>query len=85
MESGEVKEKDSISTLELAYKALLKKDIKDSLTSFISNIPGDFENHENPEGMLRNLIDRPPIGGREFLPISESSLLGFRLLPGSVS
>jgi hypothetical protein len=84
MESGEVKEKDSISTLELAYKALLKKDIKDSLTSFISNIPGDFENHENPEGMLRNLIDRPPIGGREFLPISESSLLGFRLLPGSL-
>ncbi len=35
--------------------------------------------------MLRTLIDRPPIGGREFLPLSDQSLLGFRLHPGPVS
>ena len=34
---------------------------------------------------LRGLIDRPPIGGKEFLPLSGQALLGFRLLPGAVS
>lgn len=34
---------------------------------------------------MRTLIDRPPIGGRDFLPLSEQSLLGFRLHPGAVS
>ena len=35
--------------------------------------------------MLRTLVDRPPVGGREFLPLSEQSLMGFRLHPGPVS
>ena len=37
------------------------------------------------EYRLRTLIDRPPVGGREFMPLSEQVLLGFRLHPGPVS
>ena len=107
-ENEEEKEKTSIELLNQAYHVLMRKNIKDSLTSFIATVPGNppfslipssifpfpflslslqgnFDHTESHDFTLRNLIDRPPIGGREFLPISEQSLLGFRLHPGSVS
>ena len=34
---------------------------------------------------LRALIDKPPIGGKEILPLSGPGLAGFKLHPGSVS
>lgn len=33
---------------------------------------------------LQGLIDKPPVGGRELAPLTEASLQGFRLMPGSV-
>ena len=45
---------------------------------------GEFDSSNSTDSMLRTLIDRPPIGGREFLPLSDQSLLGFRLHPGQV-
>lgn len=83
-ENEEQKEKTSIELLNQAYHVLTRKNIKDSLTSFITTVPGNFDHNESHDFSLRSLIDRPPIGGREFLPISEQSLLGFRLHPGSL-
>lgn len=37
-----------------------------------------------PVYRLHTLIDRPPVGGREFMPLSDQVLLGFRLHPGPV-
>ena len=34
---------------------------------------------------LRLLIEKPPIGGKELLPLSQAQLSGFRLHPGQVS
>ena len=42
MEDMDSKDKVSVAMLEQAYQVLMRKDIKDSLTSFISNIPGQF-------------------------------------------
>lgn len=33
---------------------------------------------------LRGLIDHPPVGGADFLPLNGQALLGFRLVPGSL-
>lgn len=33
---------------------------------------------------LRSLIEKPPIGGKELLPLSQNQLSGFRLHPGPV-
>ena len=33
---------------------------------------------------LQALIDKPPIGGKELLPITGTQLTGFKLHPGSV-
>lgn len=34
---------------------------------------------------LRSLIEKPPIGGKELLPLTSVQLAGFRLHPGPVS
>ena len=34
---------------------------------------------------LRSVVDKPPIGGKELLPLTGHSLSGFRLNPGPVS
>lgn len=34
---------------------------------------------------LYALVEKPPVGGREFMSLSDLSLLSFRLMPGSVS
>ncbi len=34
---------------------------------------------------LKQLIEKPPIGNKEILPLTTTQLSGFRLLPGSVS
>lgn len=80
--SKDSKEKATVTVLDTEYKSLIQTNIKDSLSSFVPDIPGEFDSSDTPESMLRTLIDRPPRGGREFLPLSEQSLLGFRLHPG---
>lgn len=34
---------------------------------------------------LRSVIEKPPIGGKELLPLTSVQLAGFRLHPGPVS
>uniref|UniRef100_A0A1A9ZCX9 Mediator of RNA polymerase II transcription subunit 19 n=1 Tax=Glossina pallidipes TaxID=7398 RepID=A0A1A9ZCX9_GLOPL len=59
------------------------KKVKESLASFLSNLPGIYDSMSNLENStLRNVIDKPPIGGKELLPLTAVQLAGFRLHPG---
>ncbi|XP_002159588.3 mediator of RNA polymerase II transcription subunit 19 isoform X1 [Hydra vulgaris] len=60
------------------------KVIKDNLSSFLPHLPGYIDSPGTQEDSLQQLVERPPIGGRELLPLSESALQSFRLMPGSV-
>ena len=76
----------SLSGLEQTFKDLNSHKIKDSLSSFLPHIPGEFDRPpDTPDTMLRHLLDQRTIGGKEFSPLSGQALLGFRLLPGPVS
>lgn len=83
-EGGNGKQKPSMEVLQQSYKALNSRKLKESLSSFLPDIPGDFDSVETPETTLRGLIDHPPVGGAEFLPLNGQALLGFRLVPGSL-
>ena len=85
-ENTDSKEKLSLSGLEQTFKDLNSHKIKDSLSSFLPHIPGEFDRPpDTTDTMLRHLLDQRTIGGKEFSPLSGQALLGFRLLPGPVS
>jgi mediator of RNA polymerase II transcription subunit 19 len=44
----------------------------------------DFD-HVCTLSSLRSVIEKPPIGGKELLPLNSLQLSGFRLHPGPVS
>lgn len=59
------------------------KKLKESLSSFLPNLPGIVDmTASNDMSSLRSLIERPPICGKELLPLTQSQLTGFRLHPG---
>lgn len=61
------------------------KKLKESLSSFLPNLPGNIDipaTGPNDQSSLRSLIEKPPIGGKELLPLTPSQLTGFRLHPG---
>lgn len=71
--------------LEHSYsKFCLGRKLKDSLSSFLPNLPGniDFTVGPNDTSTLRSLIEKPPITGKELIPLTASQLTGFRLHPG---
>ncbi|KMZ00324.1 uncharacterized protein Dsimw501_GD12367 [Drosophila simulans] len=61
-----------------------EKKFKESLASFLQNIPGinDLITHPVENSTLRSVIEKPPIGGKELLPLTPVQLAGFRLHPG---
>ncbi|ALC43867.1 MED19 [Drosophila busckii] len=61
-----------------------EKKFKESLASFLPNIPGinDLTLHPVENSTLRSVIEKPPIGGKELLPLTAMQLVGFRLHPG---
>ncbi|XP_030385564.1 mediator of RNA polymerase II transcription subunit 19 isoform X2 [Scaptodrosophila lebanonensis] len=61
-----------------------EKKFKESLASFLPNIPGinDLITHPVENSTLRSVIEKPPIGGKELLPLTAVQLAGFRLHPG---
>ncbi|XP_017135267.1 mediator of RNA polymerase II transcription subunit 19 [Drosophila miranda] len=61
-----------------------EKKFKESLSSFLQNIPGinDLITHPVENSTLRSVIEKPPIGGKELLPLTAVQLAGFRLHPG---
>ncbi|XP_068680906.1 mediator of RNA polymerase II transcription subunit 19-like [Montipora foliosa] len=60
------------------------KKVKESLSSFLPYLPGVMDEHGGPENSLRSVVDKPPIGGKELLPLTGHSLSGFRLNPGPI-
>ena len=61
-----------------------RRKLKDQLSSFLPNLPGNGIDTPAPNdsSSLRSLIDKPPICGKELLPLTPSLLTGFRLHPG---
>jgi len=60
--------------------------LKDELSSFLPHLPGNIDMPGNQDNSsLRSLIDKPPITGKEILPLSTSALAGFKLQPGPIS
>jgi len=69
--------------LEGTYVKLTTKRMKDSLSSFLPNLPGVVDNPGTEDNSsLRGLIEKPPVGGKELHPLSHAQLAGFRLHPG---
>ncbi|XP_065892661.1 mediator of RNA polymerase II transcription subunit 19-like [Dysidea avara] len=79
----EIKAKTAFENLEQSFKLLTSRKIKDKLSAFLPDIPGDLDATPVSDSTLRAVIDRPPVGGeRELVPLSE--LQGFKLLPGAL-
>lgn len=60
------------------------KKVKEGLSSFLPHLPGVIDELGGPETSLRSVVDKPPIGGKELLPLTGHSLSGFRLNPGPI-
>lgn len=69
--------------LEHSYSKFSGKKVKEQLSSFLPNLPGmiDTPGHQD-NSSLRSVIEKPPIGGKELLPLTSVQLAGFRLHPG---
>lgn len=48
--------------------------------NIILDSPGQADNSS-----LRSVIEKPPVGGKDLLPLTSAQLEGFRLHPGPVS
>lgn len=69
--------------LEHSYSKFSGKKLKEQLSSFLPNLPGIIDGPgQQDNSSLRSVIDKPPIGGKELLPLSSAQLAGFRLHPG---
>ena len=57
--------------------------MKDSLSSFLPGLPGMVDiAAQQDNSSLRQLIEKPPVGGKELVLLNQLQLAGFRLHPG---
>lgn len=71
--------------LEHSYTKFSGKKLKSELSSFLPNLPGIIDAPGSQDNSsLRSVIEKPPIGGKELLPLTSVQLAGFRLHPGPV-
>merc|ERR1712218_760578 len=69
--------------LEHSYVKLTTKKMKDSLSSFLPNLPGVVDTPGSQDNSsLRGLIEKPPVVGKELHQLSYVQMAGFRLHPG---
>ncbi|XP_043217809.1 mediator of RNA polymerase II transcription subunit 19-like [Amphibalanus amphitrite] len=69
--------------LEHSYNKFTGKKMKDSLSSFLTNLPGVIDTPGSLDNSsLRSLIEKPPVVGKELLPLTSLQLTGFRLHAG---
>merc|ERR1719251_891308 len=69
--------------LEHSYVKLTTKKMKDSLSSFLPNLPGVVDPPGSQDNSsLRGLIEKPPVVGKELHQLSYVQMAGFRLHPG---
>lgn len=72
--------------LEHSYSKFSGKKLKEQLSSFLPTLPGVIDSPgQQDNSSLRSVIEKPPIGGKELLPLTNVQLDGFRLHPGPVS
>lgn len=73
----------SYHNLEHSYNKFNGKKVKDSLSSFLTNLPGVIDTPGTQDNSsLRSLIEKPPVLGKELLPLTSMQLNGFRLHAG---
>ncbi|KAL1462546.1 hypothetical protein WDU94_014374 [Cyamophila willieti] len=71
--------------LEHTYNKFCGKKLKESLSSFLPNLPGIIDAPGSQDNSsLRSVIEKPPICGKEILPLTSVQLAGFRLHPGNL-
>ncbi|CAB4068532.1 MED19 [Lepeophtheirus salmonis] len=69
--------------LEHSYSKLTAKKMKNSLSSFLQNLPGIVDTPGSQDNSsLRGIIEKPPVCGKELMPLNQLQLAGFRLHPG---
>ncbi|XP_077464996.1 mediator of RNA polymerase II transcription subunit 19-A [Stigmatopora argus] len=69
--------------LEHAYNKFCGKKVKEKLSNFLPELPGMIDCPGNQDGSsLRSLIDKPPVSGNSFSPLTGALLTGFRLHTG---
>lgn len=69
--------------LEHSYLKLTTKKMKDTLSSFLPQLPGVIDTPgAQDNSSLRGLIDKPPVCGKELNSLTPLQLSGFRLHPG---
>ncbi|KAF7994511.1 hypothetical protein HCN44_003983 [Aphidius gifuensis] len=69
--------------LEHSYSKFSGKKLKEAIGNFLPSLCDKNENLAHQENSsLRSVIDKPPIGGKELLPLTGMQLSGFRLHPG---
>ncbi|XP_043932522.1 mediator of RNA polymerase II transcription subunit 19 [Protopterus annectens] len=69
--------------LEHTFNKFCGKKVKDKLSNFLPDLPGMIDmpgTHDNSS--LRSLIEKPPICGNSFNPLTGNMLTGFRLHAG---
>ncbi|XP_065055536.1 mediator of RNA polymerase II transcription subunit 19-like isoform X2 [Rhopilema esculentum] len=76
--------KNVVRGLESVYGKTNNEELQERLSSFLPHLPGYIDAPGTTSDSLYGLIEKPPIGGRELAPLSDSSLMSFRLMPGSV-
>ncbi|CAG2123350.1 unnamed protein product, partial [Medioppia subpectinata] len=71
------------NSLEHSYNKFSGRKVKDQLSAFLPNLPGNIDVPAlQDNSSLRLLYEKPPIGGKELLPLTANQLLGFRLHAG---
>ncbi|XP_033342586.1 mediator complex subunit 19 [Megalopta genalis] len=69
--------------LEHSYSKFSGKKLKEQLSSFLPTLPGIIDRPGHLDNSsLRSVIEKPPIVGKELLPLTSVQLAGFRLHPG---
>ncbi|KAB5570989.1 hypothetical protein PHYPO_G00219790 [Pangasianodon hypophthalmus] len=69
--------------LEHAYNKFCGKKVKEKLSNFLPELPGMIDSPGIQDGSsLRSLIEKPPVCGNSFSPLTGALLTGFRLHTG---
>ncbi|XP_033099516.1 mediator of RNA polymerase II transcription subunit 19-like [Anneissia japonica] len=72
-------------TLERTYQKFSSKKVKEQLSTFLPYIPGNIDIAGTQDSSsLQQLVDKPPIRGKEIVPLNNSALASFKLHPGSI-
>jgi len=72
--------------LEATYNKFSGKKLKESLSSFLPDLPNVLDVPGNRNGSsLRGLIEKPPVANKEIQPLQQGALMSaFRLHPGAL-